>query len=87
MSLPYLQKQIQELKNRNKRVERDKAWETSMTRKIAIMLLTYMVIVIFFFVAKLPDPFINAIVPSLAFLLSTLTMPLVKAWWMKKNIT
>lgn len=79
-----LQKEIDEIKARNKRVEADKAWETSLTRKIVILGLTYAVIVIFFFVAKLPEPFLNAIVPSIGFFLSTLTVPLFKKWWLKK---
>ena len=31
-----LEKEIEEIKNRNKRVELDKKWETSGTRKICI---------------------------------------------------
>ena len=81
-SLEQLQKEIVQIKERNKRVEADKAWETSWARKILILLLTYIVIVIFFFFAKLPEPFVNAIVPSLAFVLSTLTMPILKKLWL-----
>lgn len=82
-SIKELQKEIDEIKARNKRVEIDKAWETSWTRKLLILVLTYIVIVIFFFVAKLPEPFANAVVPSVAFVLSTLTVPLFKKWWIK----
>jgi len=74
--------EIEEIKKRNQRVEMDKAWETSLTRKILISILTYFVIVIFFYFAGLTKPFINAIVPALAFLLSTLTVPLLKKWWL-----
>ena len=81
-TLENLQKEIDEIKSRNKRVEADKAWETSWTRKLLVLALTYIVIVIFFFVAKLPDPFVNAVVPSVAFLLSTMTVPLFKKWWL-----
>lgn len=77
-----LKKEIDKLKARNKRVEADKAWETSYTRKLLIFVLTYIVIVVFFFVAQLPDPFVNAIVPSVAFVLSTLTVPVFKKWWL-----
>lgn len=35
-----LNKEIEEIKKRNKRVELDKAWETSWTRKICICILT-----------------------------------------------
>ncbi len=79
-----LKQEIDEIKSRNKRVECDKAWETSRSRKMLILVLTYIVIVIFFLVAKLPDPFVNALVPSVAFLLSTMTIPLFKKWWINK---
>jgi len=78
-----IQKEIDQLKARNKRVEADKARETSWARKIIITILTYAVIVIFFYTARLPKPRINAIVPSIAFLLSTLGLSLFKTLWLK----
>ncbi|MFA7277941.1 MAG: hypothetical protein WC101_03065 [Candidatus Gracilibacteria bacterium] len=83
MSLEKIAEEIDQLKDRNKRVDINKAWETSKTRKALILMLTYIVVVIFFFVAHLPNPFINAIVPSLGFFLSTLSVSVVKGWWMK----
>lgn len=83
-SVEELKREIDEIKARNKRVEIDKAWETSWSRKFLILIFTYIVIVIFFFVVKLPDPFENAVVPSVAFVLSTLTVPLFKKWWLSK---
>jgi len=83
-SIEELKKEIDEIKIRNKQVEADKAWETSWTRKILVLALTYIVIVIFFFIAKLPKPFTNAIVPSVAFILSTLTVPIFKKWWLNR---
>ncbi|MBT3405097.1 hypothetical protein HN832_04200 [archaeon] len=79
-----IEKSIKKIQERNKRVELDKAWETSWTRRISISVLTYAVIVIFFYSAGLPKPFINSIVPSLAFILSTLTLPFFKKIWMNK---
>ncbi len=84
-TLEELQLEIEDIKKRNQRVEVDKAWETSWTRKIVISAFTYVVIVTFFYFAGLSKPFINAIVPALAFILSTLTVPLCKKWWMKKK--
>jgi len=78
-----VEEEIQQIKERNTRVEVDKAWETSFARKFIILVLTYVVMVIFFYFAALPKPFINAIVPALAFVLSTLTVPLFKKWWLK----
>lgn len=83
-NIEELQLEIEAIKNRNQRVEMDKAWETSWTRKISILILTYIVIVIFFLFAKLSKPFINAIVPSLAFVLSTLAITPIKKWWLNK---
>lgn len=83
-SLDQLELEISEIKSRNKRVEADKAWETSVARKLTIAALTYFVIVIFFYSAKLPRPWLNAIVPTIGFLLSTMTLPIIKNWWTKK---
>ena len=82
-TLQELEKEIENIKKRNKKVEADKAWETSLTRKIILTVLTYFTIVILFLFADLPNPFINAIVPSLAFVLSTLTLPFFKEVWLK----
>ncbi len=60
-----------------------KAWETSWERKAIIALLTYVVIVLFFISAKLPDPFANAVVPTVAFVLSTASLPFFKDQWLK----
>ncbi len=79
-----LQKEIEKIKERNRKVEADKAWELSWSRKILVAALTYLVVVVFFITAKLPDPYVNALVPSLAFLLSTLSIPFFKKWWTKK---
>ncbi len=82
-TIKQLESQIKELQQRNHRVESDKAWETSSSRKVLIVLITYILIVIFFYMANLPNPWINAIVPSFAFVLSTLTVPFCKKLWVK----
>lgn len=83
MGIKELERDIKQIKARNKKVEADKAWETCWARKIIIMTLTYFVIVIFFYFANLPKPWINAIVPSVAFILSTLTLSICKKMWLK----
>lgn len=72
------------IEERNKRVELDKAWETSVTRKIIIAILTYLVIVLFFITANLPNPFVNSIVPTVGFILSTLSLPYFKKFWISR---
>jgi hypothetical protein len=80
-----LQRQINEIKQRNARVEADKARETSRARKIIIVLLTYIVIVIFLYSAKLPQPRLNAIVPTIGFVLSTLGFTAFKKMRLKNR--
>lgn len=73
------------LETRNKRVESDKAWETSWARKISIAVLTYLVVVTYlYFVIKI-DPWLNALVPVVGFLLSTLTVSYLKKLWIEKE--
>ncbi len=82
-SLKKLEGEINKIKERNRRVEAEKAWEMSWARRIAILILTYIIIVIFFVFAGIPKPFANAAVPALAFFLSTLSLPLLKKIWLK----
>lgn len=82
-SLNTLRKELDALHARNRRVELDKAWEISWTRKIIVALLTYAVIVIFFWAAKLPQPWLNSLIPAVAFILSTSSLKLFKQWWLK----
>jgi len=76
-------KEIEKIKIRNSKVEADKAWETSFSRKFLIAILTYFVVILFFKFANLSKPFINAIIPTLGFLLSTLSIPFFKKIWIK----
>ncbi|MBD3163888.1 hypothetical protein GF323_01700 [Candidatus Woesearchaeota archaeon] len=78
-----LELEIGKILERNKKVEADKAWETSRTRKILLFFLTYFVIVVFFIYMGLPNPFINSLVPAIAFLLSTMTIPIFRNFWLK----
>ena len=76
---------IEKLEARNKRVEADKAWETNWLRRVAIMVLTYAVVVVYLqFVVRI-DPWINALVPVIGFTLSTLTISALKHWWIQRH--
>lgn len=78
-----LEDEIQKIKERNSKVEKDKAWETSWERKVLIGVLTYVVVATFFLFAGVNNPFVNAIVPALAFILSTASLPFLKNFWVK----
>jgi hypothetical protein len=80
-----LEKEIDKLKERNKRVEMNKAWETSLIRRIILIIFTYLAIGLYLNAIKIENPWLNAIVPSIGFLLSTLTLPYFKNLWIKFN--
>ena len=77
-----IEKEIKDIKERNKRVEKDKAWETSMTRRICIMVLTYIVVVAYsYIIKKFDNIFLSSLVPVIGFTLSTLSLKLVRKIW------
>jgi hypothetical protein len=83
LKIEDLEKEIIMIKDRNIRVESDKAWETSWTRRLLLMIFTYLAISLYMKAISLPNPWFNAIVPSIGFLLSTLTLPSFKKLWKK----
>ena len=83
ITLESLQHEIEMLKTRNKRVEAEKAWENSWQRKISILVLTYILMSLIFFMLKNPHPFTNAIIPTLGYILSTLTFWVLKKQFLK----
>lgn len=76
---------IEEILKRNSRVELDKAWEVSLTRRAVIALITYVTATTFLFILGNNLPFMNALVPTGGYLLSTLSLPFVKNWWLKRR--
>ena len=83
-SLKSLEKRTKAIEARNARVEADKAWETSYTRRGLLTLFTYLAVGIYFQAINIPAPWLNAIVPAIAFMLSTLTLPFFKELWLSR---
>ncbi|OGM98433.1 MAG: hypothetical protein A2915_00510 [Candidatus Yanofskybacteria bacterium RIFCSPLOWO2_01_FULL_41_34] len=79
-----LEERIQKIESRNMKVEVDKAWETSLMRRVLLTLFTYLAISVYLWVMDISRPWFNAVVPAVAFMLSTLTMPFFKKIWLKK---
>lgn len=78
-----LEERIRKIEERNKKVESDKAWETSYTRRGLLVLFTYLAIGFYLQAIAIPFAWLNAIVPAVAFMLSTLTLPFFKKQWLK----
>jgi hypothetical protein len=83
MDIKLLEKEILEIKERNEKVETDKAWETSATRKILLFSFTYIALGLYMNAIGIDKPWLNAVIPSIGFLLSTLTLPFFKNIWTK----
>ena len=83
MDIENIKEDIRLVKERNKNVEADKAWEISKTRRLLIAIMTYSIIVLFLYLINAPRPWLTALVPAIGYLLSTLTMPVFKKWWIR----
>ena len=81
-----LEERVKKIEERNKKVELDKAWETSWTRKIGIIILTYVIVITYsFLIRKYNYILLTSLVPVIGFTLSTLSLKAVRKIWEKKN--
>ena len=81
-----IEKEINDIKERNKKVELNKAWETSWTRKLCIMFLTYIVVILYSLsISKINNVFLSSLVPVIGFTLSTLSLNAIRKIWEKKT--
>ncbi len=86
MDIKELEERIIKIEERNKRVEMDKAWETSITRKVSICILTYIVVILFSsFINREGNILLNSLVPVIGFFLSTQSLVLIRNIWIKRN--
>ncbi len=82
-----LEARVSSIEQRNRRVESDKAWEISKTRRAIIVVFTYLAIGAYLLVIGVPNALLNAVVPTVAFTLSTLTLPFFKKLWIESVYT
>lgn len=75
------------IQERNRRVEIQKAWETSWTRRAFIVGMTYATAFLYMSQGlgeSLEDAFMHAFVPAGGYLLSTFSLPLIKNGWIQR---
>lgn len=80
-----IEREITSIQERNARVELSKAWEVSFTRRAFIVLITYCVALLFLWVINVPTPYLAALVPAGGYILSTLSLPFLRNWWMARK--
>ncbi len=78
-------KSFDDILNRNHRVELDKAWEVSYTRRAIIVGVTYLVAAAFMKSIGVEAFLLSALVPTGGYIFSTLTLTVVKDWWIQKH--
>ncbi|MBP7823449.1 hypothetical protein KA050_03800 [Candidatus Gracilibacteria bacterium] len=76
-----VESRLAEIESRNARVENDKAWETSWTRKISILFMTYMILGIYMELLGVENWYLHALVPTCGYFLSTLALPVIRNMW------
>ncbi len=69
---------------RNERVEADKAWEISLTRRGLIAAVTYLVVGFYLSFLNVEYAWLHALVPPMAYMLSTLSLGIVKSVWIER---
>ena len=80
-----LEERVKKIEERNKRVELDKSWETSWTRKTFIIILTYIIVIIYsYLIRKYDYILLTSLVPVIGFTLSTLSLKVIRKIWEKK---
>lgn len=82
-----LEKEIQAIQERNRKVDADKAWETSRFRILSVALVTYIIAAIVLYLIGANNFLLSALVPTVGYLLSVQTLPVIKRWWIKNHIT
>jgi hypothetical protein len=79
--------ELQKIKERNIRVEAEKAWEGSAMRIGTIVLITYLVACAILFAIGNDHPLRNALIPPIGFFLSTQSLPFLKKRWISAYLS
>lgn len=81
-----IEQRLQNIEERNLRVEADKAWETSAFRVGSIMLITYVIACGVLMAIGNDSPFRNALIPVVGYFLSTQSLPFLKRSWITRYL-
>jgi hypothetical protein len=82
--LAHIEEELRKISVRNERVELNKAWETSRIRMLGVTSVTYVTMILIFVVLGSARPYLDALVPTSGFLLSTLSLPVIRNFWESK---
>ena len=80
-----VEERLNKIEERNKKVELDKAWETSLVRILFVSIITYVAAFFALYSIGANKPYLNAFIPVLGFILSTQSIPIIKKHWIKNK--
>lgn len=80
-----LESTVRAIEERNARVEADKAWETSYVRRGCIGAITYATAALFLWSIGDSNPLLHGLIPTGGYLLSTVSLPPIRTWWMRQR--
>ncbi len=83
--MEIIEERLNKIEERNKRVELDKAWETSFVRILSISVITYVAAFFALYSIGANKPYLSSIIPVLGFILSTQSIPIIKKSWIKNR--
>ena len=80
-----IEQRIETIEARNRTVESNKAWETSLIRRVSIAMMTYIVVVIYHLIIGAKNVYIISAVPVIGFILSTLSLQYIRSIFNRKQ--
>lgn len=84
--MPDIEERLKVIEDRNTRVQMDKGWETSWTRRGLIAGITYVCAFILLNILGHEGAWKHALVPVMGYLLSTFSLPPIKKIWIKHRM-
>lgn len=82
-----LEEEVRGIRERNSRVEAEKAWETSYFRTGSIMVVTYLIATAALHAIGNDNPLRNALIPVIGYFLSTQSLPFIKQRWINRYLS
>jgi hypothetical protein len=85
--MPDIEARLVAIELRNSAVARDKAWETSLTRRSLIAFISYIVTGFLLVLLGSNAAWFYALLPVVGYLVSTLTLPYFRKFWQRHVYT
>lgn len=83
--IKQLREEVEKIKERNRRVESDKGWETSKTRTAFIAISTFLLAYGFMLLINEKQPLAKAFAGTVAYIMSTASYGVLKSWWLERR--